>query len=74
MFSLVSVGAVIGNIALKDVSEEVLEIVLSFGLAALLYLVTEGLLVEAHEEPESSLSTTFFFVGFLVFLILGMFE
>ena len=49
-----------------------LEIVLSFGLAALLFLVTEGLLTEAHEETEIPLLTLSFFVGFLLFLLLGI--
>ncbi len=38
---------------------------LSFGLIALLYLVTEELLVEAHEKPDSPLISAMFFVGFL---------
>ncbi len=38
---------------------------LSFGLMALLYLVTEELLVEAHEKPDTPLSSAMFFVGFL---------
>jgi ZIP family zinc transporter len=46
--------------------------VLSFGLAALLFLVTEELLIEAHEETETPLLTLSFFVGFLLFLLLGM--
>lgn len=37
----------------------------SFGLMALLYLVTEELLVEAHETPDSPLISAMFFVGFL---------
>ena len=44
-----------------------------FGAAALLFLVTEELLVEAHEEPETPLLTTTFFAGFLLILILGMY-
>ncbi len=43
---------------------------LSFGLIALLYLVTEELLVEAHEKPDSPLISAMFFVGFLSLLIL----
>jgi ZIP family zinc transporter len=34
--------------------------------------VTEELLTEAHEVPETPLITSSFFAGFLVFLILGM--
>lgn len=43
---------------------------LSFGLMALLYLVTEELLVEAHERPDSPLISAMFFVGFLGLLLL----
>lgn len=71
---LIVVGAAVGGTVLNAASDSVLEIVLSFGLAALLFLVTEELLVEAHEEPETPLSTATFFGGFLLFLILGMLE
>lgn len=70
--SLVLVGALASALLLGSVGDGVLEVVLSFGLAALLYLVTEELLVEAHEEPETPLATATFFAGFLLFLILGM--
>ena len=70
--SLILVGAAIGATVLQSVSKEILEVVSSFGLAALLYLVTEELLVEAHEEPETPLITSTFFAGFLLFLILGI--
>ena len=43
---------------------------LSFGLMALLYLVTEELLFEAHEKPDSPLISAMFFVGFLVLLLI----
>ena len=43
---------------------------LSFGLMALLYLVTEELLVEAHERPDSPLVSAMFFVGFLGLLLI----
>lgn len=49
-----------------------MEVVLPFGLSALLFLVTEELLVEAHKEEESLWLTSAFFGGFLLFLILGM--
>lgn len=65
-------GAGIGTTVLRGATGNLLEIVLSFGLAALLFLVTEELLTEAHEEPETPLMTMAFFVGFLLFLLLGM--
>lgn len=42
----------------------------AFGLIALLYLVTEELLVEAHETPDSPWITSMFFAGFLALLVL----
>lgn len=66
------VGATAGATLLHGLSGHALEIILSFGLAALLFLVTEELLVEAHEEEETPWLTAAFFVGFLLFLILGM--
>ncbi|MCX8252654.1 Transporter (plasmid) [Beijerinckiaceae bacterium RH AL1] len=42
----------------------------AFGLIALLYLVTEELLVEAHETPDRPWVTAMFFVGFLALLVL----
>lgn len=69
---LIVIGALGGATLLRGLSDAGLEIVLSFGLAALLFLVTEELLVEAHEEPETPLTTATFFAGFLLFLVLGM--
>ena len=43
---------------------------LAFGLVALLYLVTEELLVEAHGRPDRPWVTALFFVGFLAVLLL----
>ena len=42
----------------------------AFGLIALLYLVTEELLVEAHERPDRPWVTAMFFIGFLLLLLL----
>ena len=50
---LVAVGAAVGVTLLNGLSGIALETVLSFGAAALLYLVTEELLVEAHEIPDT---------------------
>ncbi len=61
-----------GATLLHSLPHSALEIVLAFGVAALLFLVTEELLVEAHEEAETPLLTAMFFGGFLLFLLLGM--
>lgn len=58
---------------LSMASNIVLDAVLAFGLAALLYLVTEELLVEAHEVPETTLQTAMFFIGFILLLTIEMF-
>ena len=70
--AMLVVSAVGGFFALRGASDNVLEVVLSFGLAALLFLVTEELLNEAHEGPEGPVQTLAFFGGFLLFLLVGM--
>ncbi len=42
----------------------------AFGLIALLYLVTEELLVEAHEVEDRPWTSALFFIGFLILLVL----
>ncbi len=69
---LVYVSAVAGGTILSNLGGAPMEAILSFGLAALLYLVTEELLREAHEEGETRIGTALFFAGFLLFLIVGM--
>ena len=65
-------STLIGATLLHKLPDTGLDIVLSFGLAALLFLVTEELLVEAHEGKETPWLTAMFFVGFLLFLVLGI--
>lgn len=65
-------STVLGATLLHNLPETGLDIVLSFGLAALLFLVTEELLMEAHLEQEKPWLTATFYAGFLLFLILGM--
>jgi zinc transporter, ZIP family len=71
---LIIVGALLGETLLVDASVHTLAGLLSFGCAALLFLVTEELLIEAHESADTAVTTTMFFVGFLIFLLLGMME
>ena len=66
-------SSVLGGTILQNASHNVMDTVLSFGLAALLFLVTEELLKEAHEEHETVWHTSAFFGGFLAFVILGMY-
>lgn len=66
---LLLVGAAIGAAFLHNVSGATLEGVLAFGCAALLYLVIEELMVEAHEEKETPAQTAMFFLGFIALIM-----
>lgn len=72
VFLLLPVGTLLGSLAMPLLTGGVMEAVLSFGLAALLYLVTEELLVEAHRDGDTPAATALFFAGFLAFLLIGM--
>jgi ZIP family zinc transporter len=57
----------LGYYFLKGASVASISAILAFGVAALLYLVTDELLIEAHEIEEKPSSTLWLFAGFLVF-------
>ncbi len=63
----------LGLTLLHNINDTALEFILSFGISALLFLVVEELLIEAHEIKETPWQTSAFFVGFLIFLIMGMY-
>ncbi len=67
---LLGVGAVLGALLLADAGDAVLGVVLAFAAAALLWLVVEELLVEAHETPERPWMAAMFFLGFLALFLL----
>jgi ZIP family zinc transporter len=69
---LVPVGAVAGSLLFGVLDADWQVGILSFGAAALLYLVTEELLVEAHEQGETTIGSAMFFVGFAFSLLLAM--
>ncbi len=69
---LLATGVTVGVLALGGVTGAPIAIILAFGSAALLYLVTEELLVKAGTVPETPVSTTLFFVGFLSIFLLDM--
>lgn len=66
-----AVGALVGAAVLGAASSTVLAAVLAFGAAALLYLVVEELLVEAHEAKETPVLAAMFFVGFIALFAIG---
>jgi ZIP family zinc transporter len=59
--------SLISNALLTGASHAVIGGVLAFSAAALLYLVTEELLMEAHTVEEKPISTLVLFGGFLAF-------
>ena len=67
---MIVLGAAAG-FAATGASVPVLAGILGFGVSALLYLVTEELLVEAHQTEDTPLVTATFFVGFLIPLVLA---
>ena len=69
---LLTTGVVVGVLVLEGVSGAPIAVILAFGSAALLYLVTEELLVKAQKVPETPVSTSLFFVGFLSIFLLDM--
>jgi zinc transporter, ZIP family len=71
--SMLPVGAVAGLLLLGDASNVVTNAFLSFGAAALLYLVAEELLVEAHVTDDTIFSSAMLLLGFLVMMALRMF-
>lgn len=68
---LILIGGAAGALLRHRLSSLAVEIMLSFGLAALLFLATEELLLEPHDEPETPLQTATFFAGFLLLVVLS---
>lgn len=69
---LILIGATTGAVVLTVLAPQAVDALLAFGVAALLYLVTEELLVEAHEVTDTPAQTAMFFVGFIVFFLVDM--
>lgn len=70
---LVLLGASLGGGLFQGLSGTGLELIIAFATAALLYLVTEELLVEAHEGQDTAFRSAMFFVGFLAILMIESF-
>lgn len=68
---LTGLGAVGGAAVIGGASHQSLALILAFGAAALLYLVVEELLTEAHEHAETAFLGAMFFVGFLAIYVLA---
>ena len=64
----------LGNYLLAGASTSIISTILAFGVAALLYLVTDELLIEAHTIEEKPSSTLWLFAGFFVFWSIQLFS
>ena len=65
-------SAVLGYYLLSTMPPATIAIALAFSAAALLYLVTEELLIEAHQHQEQSYSMLILFTGFVAFWIISL--
>lgn len=62
-------GSAIGSVLLAGASPAVLAGFLAFGAVAFMYLVTEELLVKAHQRGATAWGSATFFVGFLLYMV-----
>ena len=67
---LVATGVLAARFFSAQLSSGLLVGTLSFATAALLYLVVEELLVEAHRKEDRIATPAFFFAGFLLLYVL----
>jgi zinc transporter, ZIP family len=67
---MILLGATAGYAAI-GAAPPLMAAILGFGVSALLYLVTEELLFEAHDTPDTPLITATFFLGFLIPIVLA---
>lgn len=70
--TLVVVGSALGVVLLGGALESVVTVVLAFGSIALLYLVTEELLVNVRDVPETPWHTLVLFTGFILVFVIEM--
>jgi len=63
-------GSAVGAVLLAAASPAVLAGFFAFGAVAFMYLVTEELLVRAHEQGATTWGSATFFVGFLAYLVI----
>lgn len=69
---MLPIGGFVGGSILHYFQASILTETIAFGVAALLFLAAEELLVDAHEVKDSPWLTAPFFVGFLVILLFNM--
>jgi len=67
---LTLLGTAIGVATLTGATKPVMAAVLGFGAVVFMYLVTEELLVKAHEQGDTAFGSATFFMGFLCYLLI----
>lgn len=72
--ALIIAGAIAGSLLLQDASDVTFTVVLSFSCAALLYLVTEELLVRGNEDADTAATSAVFFMAFLSLMALTLLQ
>lgn len=70
--STVVISAVLSHLLVQFMPSSGITLVMAFGLASLMYLITEELLHEAHKLPDNAYITATFFIGFILFFIFSM--
>lgn len=72
-FGVLFVAVTVAGAAILGVfPRQIITLLLAFGAAALLFVVIEQLIVEAHEIPKAPPLAAALFAGFLLILVLGM--
>ena len=66
---LIPAGGLFGTQVVSLLPSSYLTFLISFGIATLLYLVVEELLVEAHKVRDTYWTTSALFIGFLIILL-----
>lgn len=70
--SIILLGVLSGYGILQLLPDTMMTSILAFGMAALLYLVTEELLLEVHVKLETPWATAMFLIGFLFILMIEL--
>ena len=66
------IGVVAGVAGLRGMADIGISLLIAFAIAALLYLVTEELLTEAHKYGDTRFGAAMFFAGFLLMFVIDM--
>jgi zinc transporter, ZIP family len=66
---MLGIGIVVGLLIFRQLEPPALAALLAFAVTALLYLITEELLVKEHAEAQKPFTISAFYLGFLGFMV-----